>query len=534
MSLELPVKDPTGSSRQAMNAENIRELSHLHFAIIMASLAMIGVATVLYVTSWGIGTDVDSASYSMAARNLAAGKGLTLQLPDTNHFVPLSAFPPLFPVTLAAWACLSRNVFGAARWLNAVLFGLNIVLIGYIVKRCTAWNLGGFFSALLALTTVDVVNVHSYLISEPLFLFIALCGLILITRYIEKPTIPRLLLLSLIVSLTVMTRYVGVCFLPVGLAAIWLGNGPRPRRLTHSLIFAAIFGIPTTLWIVRNLIFLHTMVGRKLAFHPPDLSRYIFSLVSFSSWLLPSAIPAVLRLAVLISIVALAFGAKTVGSSSSAQAMRRKTFQQISAIFMVSYLTVFVIAQTFFDAQIWIAGRHLLLVFVVGSMIVICQLYQPVHAMKRQMRQAITWTAFGILALCGARLTRFAVASHRSGLGLTSKHWQTSELIADVRKLNGDVPIISNSTAVIYLCTGRIAFPLPNPINAQTQSTRPQYAAEMARVFEQTQNDGAVLILFKTFLTNEGTFVDDLADRLELQQVVITPDGYLLAKLPAK
>jgi hypothetical protein len=514
-----------------MNAENIRELSHLHFAIIMASLAMIGVATVIYVTSWGMGTDVDSASYLMAARNLAAGQGLTLQLPDTNRFVPLSAFPPLFPVTLAAWAYLSRNVFAAARWLNAVLFGLNIVLIGYIVKRCTAWTLGGIFSALLALTTVDVVNVHSYLISEPLFLFIALGGLILITRYIEKPTIPRLLLFSLIVSLAVMTRYVGVCFLPVGLAAIWLGNAPRRRRLTHSLIFAAIFGIPATLWIVRNLIFLHTMAGRKLAFHPPDLSRYIFSLVSFSSWFLPAAIPAVLRIAVLIGIVALTFGAK---SSSSAQAMRRRTFQQISAIFIISYLTVFVIAQTFFDAQIWIAGRHLLLIFVTGSMIVICQLYQPLRAMKRQMRQAITWTAFGILALCGARLTRFAVASHRSGLGLTSKHWQTSELIADVRKLNGDVPIISNSTAVIYLCTGRIAFPLPNPVNAQTQRVRPQYAAEMTRLFEETQNNGAVLILFKRFLADEGTFVDGLADRLELQKVVITPDGYLLAKRPAK
>jgi len=142
--------------------------------VTIAIIAAMGSALAFYTTSQGIGTEVDSATYVMAARNLLAGNGLSLQIAGSARQVPLTIFPPLLPLALASIGYTGIDPLVAARWLNIALFGADIFLVALFVSRRTESDMAAIFSALLTATTVDVLLNHCMLISEPLFLFCAL------------------------------------------------------------------------------------------------------------------------------------------------------------------------------------------------------------------------------------------------------------------------------------------------------------------------------------------------------------------------
>ena len=514
-------------------SEAYRDKSLL-LTIAIGAIACFGVGMILYATSIAIGTDVDAATYLMAARDLLIGKGVTLQNPQTGQFVPMTAFPPLLPITLAVLGYWGAELMNAARWLNAVLFGVNIFLVAHIVKRCTGSLLASVCAALIALTTVDVLTTHATLLSEPLFLAAGLGGLVLTMEYMKEPSLLKLCLFSIAFGAAGAARYAGVCWLPVGLAAICLARAERRQRALHLAVYVAIFGTPLTLWVARNFVSVHALTNRVFAFHPPGAIRFMYSLVSLSSWLLPAVVPLSVRLLALIVLILWLFWPVVRYDSATASSSEMAIFRRIAAVFLVSYLSIFVISQTFFDAQIWMAGRHLLPIYIVGSILAVCYGYEVFSRGGRWPQIAIVSVCLGIIIIGGARTAKWAWKSHQNGIGLTSRHWRDSELIGRIRSLDRSVPVVSNSTALIYLLTERVTCSLPTPMNAETNRPTPHYSEEIAQVADKVERDGAVVVLFTAFTPEQSYRVEkELENRWGLRQLAAGQDGYLLGKAEA-
>jgi hypothetical protein len=502
--------------------------------VAIATVAAIGAGLAFYATSLGLGTEVDSATYLMAARNLLAGKGLSLQLVGSANSVPLTWFPPLLPGVLAMIGYAGIDLSAGARWLNIVLYGADIFLVAVFVKRYTGSRTAAVFSALLMTTTTDVLVNHCMLVSEPLFLFCILSGLIFIARYLETPSLLLLFGFSAAFAAAGATRYIGGILIPVGAGAIVFGSKNCPVRRIHLGAYASIFAFPLLLWLMRNMILVHTLTNHHVGFHPPGFKRFAFSYLSLSTWLLPAAIPALLRIVILAIAVLLLVRAAFYGfKKSDHQRSPRTQLDVILVVLLFFYLLGFVVTQTFFDAQIWIAGRHLLLVYVIGAMVIISQVRELFNSRGPYYRAMCLCLCVTLIGLGAFRTGKNTLRLHQNGIGLSSKHWQTSELIMKTKELDGRLPIITNSWALVYLRTGKLADAVPSPVDSQTERLDPTYIANMARIRDEIQRAGAVVVYFTAFQSPQGGILaaDDIETRLGLRRLATTSDGYILGKL---
>ena len=118
----------------------------------------------------GLGVAPDSVVYLEAAENLLGGQGLSY------HGLPMTHFPPGYPLVLAAAArLLGAAPFDAARCVQALLVGLNVILLAWVAHQSSA----GSASVLAAVTLLLAVLTQSYeshlnIVSEPLFLSLTL------------------------------------------------------------------------------------------------------------------------------------------------------------------------------------------------------------------------------------------------------------------------------------------------------------------------------------------------------------------------
>jgi hypothetical protein len=138
------------------------------FTILMLVLiSSIGIAISLFVSSrLGIGISPDSVAYIASALNLLNGLGLSTLSGDCKP-IPLTHFPPLFPLLLSSIGVLGDDPLIAVRWVIAFLFGANILLIGVFIHRINRSFWLSIFGILLILTSDDMVEIHIYACPGP-------------------------------------------------------------------------------------------------------------------------------------------------------------------------------------------------------------------------------------------------------------------------------------------------------------------------------------------------------------------------------
>jgi hypothetical protein len=110
-------------------------------------ISILGVLIILYCTRWGAWVISDATVYIVSARNFLAGRGLGIYRPS-GMYQPLAVFPPMFPLTLSAIGTLGIDLVTAAKWLNAVLFGLTLLVTVVSMYSLTQWT---WFSIALSL-----------------------------------------------------------------------------------------------------------------------------------------------------------------------------------------------------------------------------------------------------------------------------------------------------------------------------------------------------------------------------------------------
>ena len=222
----------------------------------------------------GMALPWDTVAYISVARSLLDGAGFTR---FDGH--PLVAFPPFYPILLAASSFGVLDPYATASPLNAVIFGLTVFSGGYYLKRRLSAETGasetgtaptGMASLLavggaLALAlSLPMARIASEGLSEPLFMLLALLALIQADRLLREGKGSALLWAALFAALACLTRYIGIALL--GVIMLLLLAQPRiglMRKARRIVVFLAIAAAPTALWMLRNFTQWETFTGHR-------------------------------------------------------------------------------------------------------------------------------------------------------------------------------------------------------------------------------------------------------------------------------
>jgi len=375
------------NSKGRNKLDTTRPLSRIEIAkwIIIALSSLISFFLIIIISNkWGIGTSSDSAAYLAGARNIINGNGLSLLYDSNgNHLVlwlpwednktlQIFPWPPFLPLVLSVFGFLKLNLIESGRFLTAALFGANIFLILFIIKKYLKSLLLMAFAAIYLITSRDMIRIHSNLWSEPLFIFLGLLGILFLIYFLENKKILFLLIASLFFSLAFFTRTVGVYLIALSAVSVLLFS---ELKLKNKIIYSAIsvfIGIsPFLVWTLRNR-FIYDSSQTEFIYHPGQLEFYTRMLGTLSSWFMPYKTPEKIRLILIIILIFFIISIALFIASNNPDSLYRLN-SKIIGVFVFHtflYLVALLSARHFFNIGINIASSRSLLPAFISIFIV--------------------------------------------------------------------------------------------------------------------------------------------------------------------
>ncbi|RPJ50616.1 MAG: hypothetical protein EHM21_04615 [Chloroflexi bacterium] len=531
--------------------DTIRNDSRLAIGLCLAA-ALLGMGLVIYATTMGPGVGGDATIYLTTARNLISGKGLIYPEADGSYRL-LPYTPPFYPLALSAVGLLVPDMTAGARWLNVLLFGGTIFLAGWFFYRYTgrAW-LAGILSGVLAASPV-IVAVSVWAMSEPFFILLGFAGLVALLEYLACPRRATLLVSALLCGFSFTTRYIGVAYVITGGLALllvrWASSQPgHPgfrfgrKEFSEAFLFGIVAILPTAIWLVIDFTLTGTVGSRSgqpaaaywqrfLEMGPALQKIYLF-------WLLPDSIiprlPGVVQVALWLAPLAALLGLSVFLARrlSAAQSVRNVVgmggtphaaavrLAAVMGLFIVVYLVVLAIVQVFTFPPITLASRMLSPVHLAALLLLFTLLHLALllPTGKERLRLVAALVYLGCLGLLGSYLLRSVLIvrqDHRTGIGYSALAWRNSTVMAELRNLPPDVPIITNETTAIMYLAGRPAYPLQEIYLSEPLEEFTRYgegADPSQKVFRE---QGGALVLFKANLGDDfGKYGDRAEERI--------------------
>ncbi len=459
--------------------------------LLCAGLA--GCLLILVATSrYGAGVSPDSVVYLAVAENLLEGRGAT-------HYTgePRTLQPPLYSAVLAVLAAgEGARLEGAARVLNAALFGLILMMTGRLAYRFTrSWPMAWACAAVIAVTRpLQDAAVMAW--SEPLFIFLTLLFLWGLDVYSRAPSNRLVLFLALIAAAATLTRYIGVTLIGTGVIGLFLlADGSLKRRVLQSVFFAIPATAPLLVWWIRNYSLSGTFMGQVL----PSQTSFTQNLLLFGEALWASVFPlgVVSRIpsaltgglcALIILGYALALGRRVLRAP-----YKLAGAQHVAAIFagLYSALLVYTSTTTLYDA---INVRLISPMFVPAVLWVGLLVHE--HSFGR-MRRLVTVSVIGLCVVALSVSALFIARYVQAGVpGYNHERWREGDLVAQL--LAGDGPdaevLYTNDPGALYYFAGRSAVPVPH-----RESLDPDQPVRDAQdwVGRWPEQDGGLLVWFE-------------------------------------
>jgi 4-amino-4-deoxy-L-arabinose transferase-like glycosyltransferase len=438
------------------------------YYLTLTFLGVIGVAIIVYTTNWGIGLfGRDSFNYISAARNLAKGLGYVFFL-DNNTVAPITHYPPLLSIILAVFEFVGVDALVTVRYLNALLFGLSAMLTGILIYRATKSEGFSLLGTVLFLSVVVFIELHSWALSEPLFLFLTLLGFLLFDKYINRKKLATLFGLSVVLGLCFLTRYVGIANIAtITLVTMVVGKSKVKRRLFDSAVIVAVSVTPVLLWTYRNYTLTQTINNRNIGLYPPVQKNLISTFHTFFTWYLPEkAVIGFERyyfylLVVLgISIVVLIyrFRKHSIVIDLIQSIKHVHPLNLVYICYIAIYTGVIFFSKTFIDPGTGMSDRifsPVLLVSILLAVNWLSHIWRSAHTIGRLL--AILLSVY-LFAFFISSSVATVPKLHENGLGLGKKSLQNSETMHLLSELAKDKDIYSNDPFAVYFYTGQRGF----------------------------------------------------------------------------
>jgi len=441
-----------------------------------------------WLTPFGVGIYVDSLYYVSSAQNLITGLGLG-RLTGLGDFKPMTHYPPFYSYVFAFFHLLGLPELTSARWLSMLAFGLSIIFAGLLVYQRTHSKFFSVFIAILFLVSNPLLRNLSWAMTEPLYIVLMLLSFLLLGIYLQKPLKHWLVLVSIITSLVLLTRYVGFSLVAAFILVLLLNRQhPWRRRIQDFLLFLSIALFPTILWLVRNWFVSDTLTNRRLDWHPISSENFSFLTKAINSWgLLPQrlvvghetlAFSTIILFLALVGVMWLITSFPKPGKASS-----QEFTLLLSAWFYVGLL---IISLFFLDATTRLENRILLPLYVIVLLLIIIG-----SALLWQRKTIFSRLLVGLVCLWLAyfSFTRVdgAIIDLRSdGQGYAELQWQNSPTVNYIRQQETSV-IFTNDITAIYFLAGKDSVGIPNASATE---------ADFAKMRDDLRIPGSYLVIF--------------------------------------
>ena len=237
-------------------------------------------------TPFGLSLNTDSVYYVNGARNLLAGDGFT-RTSGEGILKPITHFPPLFSSVLAFVGLGGLDPLRGGRLVIILLYGVNSLLFTWLVWKLTRnfW-LTGFGALLMVFSSVNL-ETSSWLMSEPLYLFLMLISFLVAYYYMKNWKAITILGLGVLSGLMYLTRYVGVSMIITWLAVILLFTPGWRRKAVHAGLFL-LGSLPFVSGIMlRNYRLTGSTGNRNFILHWASFEKIADGIRAFWSWILP-------------------------------------------------------------------------------------------------------------------------------------------------------------------------------------------------------------------------------------------------------
>jgi hypothetical protein len=479
-------------------------------------LAVLAAAMVLAATPRGIGTNNDSPAFFGAARSLLAGQGLR-SLSTDGELVPLSHWPPGYPLILAAAGSLGGDLLHVARVVNAAAVGLTVMFSTALILRATGSGLFALMGG-VTIATSDAILLNGVMaVSEPLFLLLVAAVLALLVS-------GRLGLAAAVAGASVLVRFAGLP-LVVTVATLALVSESGWRRVWYGTKLLVVGLVPYALWLAYEAQQDASWVSAALAWHPPSTAALGDGLATLSTWFAPLYAPLVpLALLVLLPTLAVLPGFRSASSVT-------RRLVRAAGLFAAFYVPFVVLTMSFLYASTNLEKRILAPLYLVWAVAFFALLAETVHFWRRPFVRALP---AGIAAAFVVSGIVFALAlipmSRHEGIGFSSRAWRDSPTMAYVEALPDDAIIYSDAAGAIYFLSGRLARSLPVHFSPYTLAANSSYEVEVIAI-GRAVGDGAVLVDFDIWPTG-GYKTDprDIAAALALEPVLELADGVVYGR----
>ena len=430
------------------------------FMLLIAFLAGLGTAHILVRTAtYGAAVNSDSTLPLSTAMNLLAGEGW-------RDFagIPLTGWPPLFPLLLAAGGWVGIEPLEAGRWINAAAFGLTIFAAG-------GWLRSHLRSRLLALAatgalaaSVPLAHFASHLLTEPLFVLFTLLALIWLAAFLHRGGRTPLLWAAVFTALAALTRYPGVALIGAGVLVLLVRRAlPLAVRLKHVVVFGAVSAIPLAGVLTRNWAVSGTLTGRQTGAgqSPSDSLSQVVDV--FRGWVVsphaPDWLGYILWIAAGLVVVLAGLGLGVGGSKGKDRS--GSPFFGLGpvlpfGVFAVSYLA-FMIAVVPFTVHQIIDSRYLLPIYVPLLLTVVLLLDRSCPLRRRL--SATLWASLVLLATLahvGFSVQRNLILTARTwiagypGWNYNDARWQHSAIMNYIRENRIDGKVYSNNAFLAW------------------------------------------------------------------------------------
>lgn len=432
-------------------------------------IAIIGMGMFLvwYSTVWGAGLISDSFQYTASARNLARGNGFTLPYGE-GELQPMTKYPPMFPVLLSVFELAGGTALQGARILNVLLFGINIFLVFYSTRKLSHSSGFSLLASLLFAISFVLVEVHSWALSEPLYISLSLSSILLLQKYFKKVEVSWLILSALAASAALLTRYVGVSLVLASASVLLWNRTAIGKKLTDLLWFGILAVLPMAFWSLRGYLLTQTLNDRTLAFHPLTRKNYISILDVLYGWFFPASLvqgaEKIFLMLTAVAAVGLFFLYRKYRQSSTGRLTQElKPEEQIvrlHCIYVVLYGLVVIASKTWMDADIGLSDR-ILSPMLVSLFILLTTGLSFLWDRYDRSRPFVVLIGLALVAYYALGTFSSVQVFHATGIGIARRGWHRSEVIQSLRSYSA-YPVYSNSGSSLYLWSDRAGYSIPD------------------------------------------------------------------------
>lgn len=198
----------------------------------------------------------DPFYYHSQAGLLSAGKGFVepFGFRATGVLTPTAFHPPLFSMWLSISSFLGTHSYLAHKTMSAFAGVGTVVLAGFLARRLSG-DRAGLLAAIAVASHPHLWVIDGVLWPEGLFTFVLVAVLVLLYRWIDRPSRGRALQVGGLVGLSALVRGEALLLFPLMVAPVfWWGRSlARPERLRQFALASLAGAVVLAPWMYRSL-----------------------------------------------------------------------------------------------------------------------------------------------------------------------------------------------------------------------------------------------------------------------------------------